>query len=364
MNKLKITNFELTTLSFFLFNSFLFTTGIHLLVKQNNTDSIFSILMGIVVLILLFHLCKAIYHFHQKQDILNKIELLFPKTKQLFYITIFIFLFTTLIYIIRRISTYINYYILKDTELIVIIIPLLLTCFYIGKKKLPSITKLSEICFYLYFFLLLVVFLGIFPYLNLENIKPLLTSSLQDNIRSSFFYFSSLILPFFLIGMIPKAEIQEKKKYNRSLLRSIQYSGLICFFHLFTTLSILGVHLTKIYLYPEMIIYKKISFLNVLERLETILSFIQILNSLFLILLCIYCLNYVLKKIIPISQKKENISYSLLLVLLTISVALLTIPHYLFLIGNGIFFLLLLIIRLRIYVVQRYPTLSKSETIC
>ena len=88
MNKNKITAFELTTLSFFLFNSFLFTTGIQKLAKQNNTDSILCILIGVLLLLLLFHLLKGIYHFHQKQNILKKIEILFPKTKTFIFLLI------------------------------------------------------------------------------------------------------------------------------------------------------------------------------------------------------------------------------------------------------------------------------------
>ncbi len=348
MNKNKITVFELTTLSFFLFNSFLFTTGIQNLTKQNNTDSILSILIGSLFLLLLFHLLKGIYQFHQQQNILGKIEILFPKTKTFIFLLLILLLFTTLIYSIHQISTYINYYILKETKLLVITVTLLLSVLYICKKGIISIVKLSEICFFLYLFLFIITILGTLKYLNLENIKPLLTSSIEDNVKSSLLYFSSLIFPFFLITIIPKAVLIQKKKYEQAISKGLKYSSLICFIELFITISILGVQLTKIYVYPEMTVYKKISFLNILEHLETTLAFSQILNSLFIIVLMLWSLHALLEKLIPIKKEKENISYSLLLLLLIFAGTLLTIPHYYFLIENLIVLGLLLLIRLKI----------------
>ena len=353
MNKNKITPFELTTLSFFLFNSFLFTTGIQKLAKLSNTDSILSILIGFILLSILFHLLKGITQFHQKQDILGKIEILFPKTKILIFSLLIIILFTFLIYSIHQISTYINYYILKDTKLIVITVPLLFTIFYICKKGIISIAKLSEICFYIYLFLLIITFLGTLKYLNLENLKPLLTSSLQDNTKSSLLYFFNLIIPYFLITMIPKEKLISKKKYEQMISKGLRYSSLICFLELFITLSILGIELTKIYIYPEMIVYKKISFFNILEHLETTLAFSQILNSLFIITLTLWSLHTLLKKVIPLKKEKENISYPLLILLLIFAGTLLTIPYYYFLFENMIIFFLLLLIRLKISYSQR-----------
>lgn len=348
MNKNKITAFELTILSFFLFNSFFFTTGIQRLTKLNNTDSILSIIIGFILLFLLFQLLKGIIQFHQKQDILGKIEILFPKTKIFIFFLLIIILFTFLIYSIHQISTYINYYILKDTKLIVITVTLLLTILYICKKGIISIAKLSEICFYIYLFLFIITLLGTLKYLNLENLKPLLTSSFQDNTKSSLLYFSSLIIPFFLIVMIPKENIISKKKYEQMVSKGLRYSSLICFLELLITLSILGIELTKIYIYPEMIVYKKISFFNILEHLETTLAFAQILNSLFIIVLSLWSLHALLKKVIPLKKEKENISYSLLILLLIFAGTLLTIPHHYFLIENIIVFFLLLLIRLKI----------------
>ena len=65
-----------------------------------------------------------------------------------------------------------------------------------------------------------------------------------------------------------------------------------------------------------MIIFKKISFLNILERVEVMLSLNHILSSLFFIIMCIY----VLKKLIEvfIDEKKEHITLSAIALLLII----------------------------------------------
>ena len=62
----------------------------------------------------------------------------------------------------------------------------------------------------------------------------------------------------------------------------------------------------------------------------------------------LWSLHALLEKLIPIKKEKENISYSLLLLLLIFAGTLLTIPHYYFLIENLIVLGLLLLIRLKI----------------
>ena len=86
--------------------------------------------------------------------------------------------------------------------------------------------------------------------------------------------------------------------------------------HLILIISVLGIHLTNVYQTPDMIVYKKISFLNVLERIEVVLAFNNILNSLFFIIMGVYFIKEVIYHFVP--KKKEHILYTLIGILLII----------------------------------------------
>ena len=74
------------------------------------------------------------------------------------------------------------------------------------------------------------------------------------------------------------------------------------FLQLILIIAVLGINLTNIYINPDIMIYKKISFLNILERVEVFLAFNQLLNGIFIITICIY----LIKKIIMFFIKKEK----------------------------------------------------------
>lgn len=353
MKNNKITSFQWLIMTFFLLNSFIPLIGYHTLTKVNNTTSLISIIIGYFLISIFILFIKNILNYKKNLNIIDKIEKLFPKVKYLFYIIVTIIILISLLYSLNNLVTFINYYVLKEVDLIIITFSLLLTILYCLTKKMDSIFRLAEICFYIYIFILIVSLIGIGKYINLYNIKPLLASPLKNTIISSMLYFSSSIIPLFLLQVIPYNKVIKKKKDKFNLYNASRLSSLIIFINLFSIITTLGIELANIYLNPDMILYKKISFLNILERVESTIAFNNILNSFFFILLGIYCLKKLITKIFTIKKEKETLSLSLIIIILMIISTILTIPQNIYIITSAFTLIVLIILNIKI-IIDKY----------
>lgn len=350
MNKTKITQFQYLIMAFFLLNSFIPLIGYHTITKINSTTSLISIIIGYFFITIFIFLIKNIFHYNSNLTIIEKIEKLFPKTKYFFLITLMIIIITSLLYSLNNLVTFINYYILKDISLIVITFSFLITILYALTKSMDSIFRLAEICFYIYIFIFIISIIGVSKYINLYNVKPLLSSPIENSIISSFIYMLSSVIPLFLLGIIPLSKISKNRKLDRTLLNASKLSSLVIFSNLFVIITTLGIELANIYQNPDIILYKKISFLNILERLETTLAFNNILNSFFFILIGIYFLKEIIIHIFNIKKEKEVLSLSLIVFVLMVISTILTIPKSIYLIVSLMCLFIILLFNMKLLI--------------
>lgn len=348
----KITLLQYSIITFFLLNSFFMNVGYHLLTIYSGTDAIFDILLG-GIFILLFSM--FLFHFQRvkKKNIIDTIlASSFPKLLcYILLLILFIILLFTTTYSLSILANFIHYYILKEISLFTILFTLVLTILYIVSKDLATIGKMSEIFFYFYLFLLAISMIGLIQYVDLSNLKPLLTTNINHHLASSFIYFLSSVVPLFLLTIIPIQQVEIKSSKKNFFYLSVILSTIFIFIQLIFIISVLGIHLTNIYKIPEMIVYKKISFLNVLERIEVILAFNNILNSLLFITLGIYFMKEIIKKLV--GKKKEHIVFALIGIVLVILANLIVtnISHYLII---SIVLLLILFFIISFYFMSKY----------
>ncbi len=334
----KITSYQYATLTFFLLNSFSMNVGYYTLTNQTGNDCIFSILLGGILILIL---ASLIFYLHEKypDGIIETLRKKFPIFLQiLFYPCFFLLIAASSIYSFSLLISFLHYYVLKEVGLLTISFSLMITVLYIVKKGIKTISKISEIFFYFSIFIFFFGAIGLIKYLNLSNLKPLLTTTIQKNISSSLTYFLSSIIPFFLLFSIPKKEMEPTKNFKKLPYLLTLLSIILTFIQLVIILSVLGIHLTNIYQNPDMIIYKKISFLNILERVEVFLAFNNILNSLFIIILGIHFMNQMINSLLK--KKKEHISLALIGLFFIMVTTLFTFPLSLYLKTSILIFLL------------------------
>lgn len=359
MKKTKITQFQFLIMTFFLLNSFISLIGYHTITKINSTTSLISIIIGYFLITIFIFLIKNIFYYKSNLTIIEKIENLFPKTKNFFLITLCIIVVASLLYSLNNLVTFINYYILKDISLIVITFSFLLTILYAVTKSMDSIFRLAEICFFIYIFIFIISVIGISKYINLYNIKPLLASPIENTLISSLIYLLSSVIPLFLLGIIPLNNIAKHKKLDSTLMNASKLSSLIIFFNLFSIITTLGIELANIYQNPDIILFKKISFLNILERVETTFAFNNILNSFFFILIGIYFLKENIIHLFHVKKEKESLSLSLIVFTLMIISTILSIPQNIYMFVSLFCLFIILIINSRLFI-DKY-ILGKSK---
>lgn len=346
----KITNKEYIIFLFFLLSSFIPLVGYHILTKISGISSLISILLGFCFIIIYLFLIRKIFLFRKDLNILDKIKILFPKSNIIIYILILFILLIISTYAISNVTNFTSFYVLKDTKPIIITITFILTIYYILSKRIKYIFRLSEILFYIYLIIELIYIIGSIKYINIENIKSITDTSISNTLSASLIFLLGSITPLFLITIIPLNKVNIKKN---SIFNSVKISCLIIFTNLFLVISSLGIHLTNIYINPDMNLYKKISLLNILDRIETTMALNNILNSLFFIVISIYFINEIVKKLVK--RKKEKIVIPIILLIELILSTLLTINNIIYLFLSIIILILVIALNIKILFNKKTP---------
>lgn len=313
--------------------------GYHSLTVISNTDCLFDVLWG-GILILLFSFFLLYFQRKIKLSLTDYIKNHFTLIGKVFFFSLFFLLIGfSMIDTFSTLSSFIHYFVLKDIPIVVITATLVITSLYIVSKGIQSIGKLSEILFYFYLFLFSIGMVGVISYLDVSNLKPFFTSSISNHIKTTFTYFFGSITPLFLLLEIPNTQISWKKKNKKIPYFLLLLSILLTFLQLIFIISVLGIRLANIYQFPDMVLYKKISFLNLLERVETILSFQHLVNSLFFLILGIYFLKEII--LLFTKRKKEHITYVLIGIVFFLASSIFTFSISSYLFTNFILFFVL-----------------------
>lgn len=327
----KITSIQYATLTFFMLTSFFMNSGFYILIKISKNDSLFSILLG-GVLILLFQFFIFYINRKNNDNILVTIKEKYPSIiKIILYLIILSITLISTVYSLNNLINFIHFYIVKETSIFIITITLVGTILYITSKGLSTVTKLSEIFFYIYIFFLMFGFIGLIKYVDLSNLKPLFTTNVNSLASSSLIYFLSSLVPLFLIQIISRKEVSNFKNKKIIYIFIVAFI-LITLIEFIMIISVLGIELASIYQNADMIVYKKISFLNVLERIEVLLAFINILNNLFIIIMGTHFIKDIISSVI--GRKKEHITIALIGILLVLISNIYSFSFWIYLVIN------------------------------
>lgn len=320
----RISSLQFSLLAFFLISSFLTLVGYHILTIPVGTDVIFSILIGTFLgfgpLIVFF----KIFTYRPELSLLEKIEHLYPRLgnllRPLFALGLLLLTFTS----ITILTDFIHLYLLKDVPVFWIRFTFVAVIFYIMTKNLETICRTSEISFYLFFLFFILSCIGVFSHGDLQNLKPLLAHDSWNIFQTGCLYALLSTAPLFLLLMIPKKAIDDAKKFPKRLFLTYLFSSLLILLQFLIPICVLGIDLTNLYLHPEIAIYKKVAFLNIIERVETVLAAISLFYGLFYILLNFYTAKEAIQRTFRIPKKKEQ------LLLVLFSILILFLSHYVF----------------------------------
>lgn len=301
----KITSLEYNTLLWFLTRATFIEITAEILLNTAHQDSWISILIAIIIGIIPFSLYTYLKNKYPDKNIIqiNKEQLgKFGTLLNLILIAgTFIFTICSFWIVVHFIDSQYLY----RTQTIITIIVLILPVIYTITKKFHIFSKVNFIMFCISLFFILVILSGLIGNINIDNIKPILNNSPNNILYGTFCFIGFNTMPLFLLTIIPKNKIKNYSPKKSFIFYLI--SGLSLLNVMFLTISIFGIHLSELYNYPSFHLLKRVSVLDIIDRVESILSlewflalFVQIIVSLFFI-------KEALKETFQTKEKTNNI---------------------------------------------------------
>ena len=285
----KLTSLDISIFINFLFRAYFTIGGVNLIVTIANQDSLLTIILGSIMGFVPLLIFIFINNRLPGQNIFEKVSKTFPKfLSPLLNVILIISTFLISVYSLYNIVLFINYNLLNDINLIAIALLLILCVIYLASRGIKTIIRTSTITLAIFVLIALINITSLVPYTNHLNLYPLMTNNFSDTYLASLYHMILISTPCFLLLVIPKNEIQNKKKYKKYIIISYIISSIYTLINLILIISILGAELTSILKYPEIMILQKVSLLNFIERIEDILSFKILFDTFFILALSIY----------------------------------------------------------------------------
>jgi len=250
-------------------------------------DSLLNIILGSLfgfILILIFN------KLNFKNNIFIKIIL-----------TIFLFLYS--IKVLEHITSFIEYNILQEYPLFIIGLSFILISFLLSYRGYHSYIKSLELSSYIIIVLGILSLFLLIPNINFNNFNIQIIK--EAEFTGHFLYFGLLIfISYTIINYLNDYKIN-KKVYIGSIITMI--------FIKLLTIGILGETLLNLYDYSYINIFKRIKYLDFIERMEGILSIQYLFDFFFLFSIILLTIKFLLTDIFKIKKDKIiNITLSLI----------------------------------------------------
>lgn len=313
--KWKINSLQYSVIITFLIYIPILGIGTNLLINiAKNNAYISTIIMGItgVLILLLFN---YIHSYNKDKPISTTIINLYGKVLGSIINTIIciIFLIISITYL-YNLSNFITSQFLSQTPTVIIVISIAILIAYNLSKGFQNMSRVSLVLFIINIILFILTLIFLIPHTDINKLKPFLSNDITSITKAGLLLASTNILPIFALLCIPKNNIKDNKKLSKYLVTFYTTTIISCFLLVSTTISTLGIYLSKMYQYPEYITLKEVNLLGFIERSENILSIQWILGYFVAISLFIYYISSTIK----IKEDTPNNIITIIILIITI----------------------------------------------
>ncbi|MDD2203283.1 MAG: endospore germination permease [Bacilli bacterium] len=300
-------------------NSLFVGLGTMIILNISKQDSWITVgaagLVGLIPILLLIY----IINYHPALNIFNKNTKLFGSfLGNIINVMMIILVFITLTINIWDLSNYASTKYLSETPIIFVTIIFIIPIIYACYKGIETIGRTSEILVFLGLILFAFIIWSLLGYSEFDNIKPILVNGINPIIEGGIRYISYIMIPFFLLSVIPKNDIVDNKNTTKYLISSYLLSILSMFIVLYMSISVLGIDIASLYRYTEYYLMKKIEIFGVLENLENFFAIHWIFNMFTLNTMTVY---FIMTYFIGIFKvKKDKPKLIIILIIASLSV--------------------------------------------
>lgn len=286
----KIKGIDTSIFLFFLINACFILIGSKTLVKLNGINSLLTIIIGTII---------GYFFINYMNYLLNKKKI---KNNKFILILSSITCLLLTIYSGDKLTSFISYNMLEHVSTYIITFSFLILVVYLASKKINIIVRICELFLFLFLIIFLLELISLIKYINFKdivfNIKEINIMNLINGIN---IYLLMTIAPCFYLFFI------NSDKFKSELKKGYIITSIYILINVIMVIGILGLDLINIYKYPEVTILKKISLLNIIDRIENLLSINMFFSLFIFISVNFYIFNEGIKKVFNI--KKEKILY-------------------------------------------------------
>ncbi|WP_226530657.1 GerAB/ArcD/ProY family transporter [Metabacillus niabensis] len=181
---------------------------------------------------------------------------------------------------LREVGDFLTTEMLPDTPIEAIHILFALIIIMATRLGLENIARCVEILYPYVFLLFFILVISLIPYINLDNVQPVLEGGFKPIARASLTFITYPFVELILFMMI-FPYVNEKKRIKKSLLLGALMGGVILVLFTSLTILVLGYEQTSRHMYPGFIVAKKINVGDFFSRVEVILAGIWFITIFF-----------------------------------------------------------------------------------
>lgn len=353
---MKINKSEMGALTFFLVRAFYIGITFNNLVNIAKQDSYISMIIGIIIGFIPLIIIYYIFNYEPNLSLPKKNILIFGNILgTIINIVIIWFTFFVILILFSNLVTFINIQYLNKTPTIVISIVFIFCIIYVLVHDIKTICRCSMILFFFTVLLYLLSLIGLFREISVDNFKPFLETSYSNLFKGSYSFITYNVLPLYLLLIIPKNSI-DNKKFLKFITIGYIVACISLFLVLFTTIGIFGIKLCNLYEYPEFQVLKYVSLIGVSARIDGILIIQWIFDLLIFIIMGMYFILECTKTMFKVNKHIYAYILGILLILLNEFVIndliinkLSVIPHIISIFISGLLIIMFINIKFKRY---------------
>lgn len=307
--KNKINSFQFAALGLMLGNALFVAFGIVTILNKSKQDAWITMIIATFLSIIPILVIIYIINYKPDKDIFQKLDALFGKIfgKIVSFIIACYVLF--MLFMVVWSTTYfaLTQYLSKVPFLFLSLLFIFIAVYAVS-KGIETIARANEIMLFMALFIIVVISLSLGKFINLEQLKPILTEGIKPIIGHSILALSYAFPPLLTLSAIPKDSLVDGQKYSKYLLIGFAISVFFIVIVTFYIVSINTIHLAEIFRYPEYYAQFKIDVAGIFEGVENFLTLHWMFNSVIMMIMCIFFLNRYIKDTFKLNEgKKLNI---------------------------------------------------------
>lgn len=175
---------------------------------------------------------------------------------------------------------------------------------YLISKDIHTIARTTFLIYIIMMILYIASIASLAPQYEIQNVLPFMEHGINPVMNGALSHVACIILPIFLITIIPKNDIKDSSTLNKKVIIAYLVGNLITFSILFSVMSIFGIELSTLYQYPDFQILKRAFTGGFIERVEGILAIQLIIDVFMCLAIGYYYIKVSLENITPIKNSK------------------------------------------------------------